>query len=363
MNFKHIMIVFKKEMKDAFRDKKSVITNILLPLVLIPVMYYCMSLFMNGATKEIEENMKISILSNENIERAEEFTKNNLIGEDKIEIVKYDENETKDALLNGDINCVIIYPDEFFANLNSGSSSSIKMEYNSLKTTSSMGMQILQAKIMELNTKLAYGKLQEINVNPDILNLINLETADVSVDINNGKEANEFLMMIIPMYLAIIIVTAGIPLAIDVIAGERERNTFEALLSTKANRLSILIGKYMAILVFSIIAVIMSFIGLIIGIALNPEMFSTGEEIMSLSTIIQAMNMPPAAIALVLLSSLTLAIVFAGIQIAISTMSKTVKEAQTYLSYMTFPAMILGFATMFMGARRYSRLYGINTYF
>ena len=35
---------------------------------------------------------------------------------------------------------------------------------------------------------------------------------------------------------------------------------------------------------------------------------------------------------------------------AISTYSRTVKEAQTYLSYMTFPAMILGFATMFMGA-------------
>lgn len=62
------------------------------------------------------------------------------------------------------------------------------------------------------------------------------------------------------------------------------------------------------------------------------------------------MNMPVGAMILILLSAITLAITFAGIQMAISTASKTVKEAQTYLSYMTFPAMILGFATMFMGA-------------
>ena len=36
-------------------------------------------------------------------------------------------------------------------------------------------------------------------------------------------------------------------------------------------------------------------------------------------------------------------------------MAKTVKEAQTYLSYLTFPAMILGFSTMFMGAMDINR--------
>ena len=87
------------------------------------------------------------------------------------------------------------------------------------------------------------------------------------------------LTMIIPMYLVIVIVTAGIPLAVDIIAGERERNTFEALFSTKADRLSILVGKYLSILIFSVIAVIMSFIGLILGIVLNPEMFQQQEQI------------------------------------------------------------------------------------
>lgn len=349
MNFKHIWIVFQKEMKDSFRDKKSVITNILLPLFLIPLVYYFMNMGMQGAVKDVEDNMKITIISNQ-MEQAEQFTKQNIIGEDKIEIVKNDEETAKKELEEGNINCIITYADDFFTNLTEGNSSKIEVSYNSLKNSSTLGMQMLQSKILTLNQLLASQKLQAMNISPEILNLIQTQTNDLSIEISNGKQSNEMLTMMVPMYLVIVIVTAGVPLAVDVIAGERERNTFEPLLSTKANRVSILLGKYLSILVFSIIAIIMSFIGLILGIVLNPEMFASGGETVTLATIMQAMNMPLGAMLLVLLSAITLAIAFAGIQIAISTISKTVKEAQTYLSFLTFPAMILGFSTMFMGA-------------
>lgn len=349
MNFKHVMIVFKKEMKDSFRDRKSVLTNILLPLVLIPLVYFFMNMAMQGATKDIEENMKITVIS-QDIEKAEEFTKQNIIGEDNIEIIRQDEQTAQEELMEGNIHCVLLFQNDFFEKLEQGQISNIELKYNSLKNASALGMQKMQTKILGLNQMLASQTLVQMNLSPEILNLVSAEVKDASLDENNGKQSNEFLMMIIPMYLVIIIVTAGVPLAIDVIAGERERNTFEALLSTKANRLSILVGKYLAILVFSIIAIVMSFIGLVLGILMNPEMFTQGDEVMSLTTLLETMNMPVGAMLFVLLSAITLAVVFAGIQMAISTISKSVKEAQTYLSYMTFPAMILGFATMFMGA-------------
>ena len=119
MNFKHIMIVFQKEMKDSFRDRKSVLTNILLPLILIPLMYFFMNMAMQGASKDVEENMKITVISKD-IEQAEEFTKQNIIGEDQIEMVRNDEETAKTALMDGEINCIIIYPDDFFEKLEKG---------------------------------------------------------------------------------------------------------------------------------------------------------------------------------------------------------------------------------------------------
>lgn len=354
MNLKHVMIVLKKELKDSFRDKKSVLTNILLPLILIPLMYYFMNMGIKSMTSQAEEDLTIGVISND-INTANEFVKQNIIGEDNINIVNVTQSEVNQKLENGDISCALVFSDNFFEKLNNDENVEVELKYNSLKNSSSLGMQRLNSKIMALNQILATSKLQSMNISPDILNLITPTTNDISKELNDGKTSNDMLTMIIPMYLVIVIVTAGIPLAVDIIAGERERNTFEALFSTKADRLSILVGKYLSILIFSVIAVIMSFIGLILGIVLNPEMFSTAGADMSLTTMLQALNMPIGAMLLILLASITLAAAFAGIQIAISTMAKTVKEAQTYLSYLTFPAMILGFSTMFMGAMDINR--------
>lgn len=93
MNLKHILIVFKKEMKDAFRDKKSVLTNIFLPLILIPLVYYFMNMAMSGVSKDVEENMKIAVISSEDQIKAEEFTKQNIIGENNIQIVSVESEQ------------------------------------------------------------------------------------------------------------------------------------------------------------------------------------------------------------------------------------------------------------------------------
>ncbi len=353
MNFRHIVIVFKKEMKDCFRDKKSVISNILLPLILIPAIYFLMNMMIKGNTKEIQENMKIGIVYQKDISKAEAFTKDSIVGQDKAEIITYTtEEQATESLMNGNLNCVIIYSDEFFNNIEKNIISNVKLKYDSTRNTSQLGMQIISSKLSTLNTNLAQKRLEELNIPKDVLSLIaiNVEDAYVPVTDNSSNGANEILIVILPMYLATVIVSSGMPLALDLFAGERERNTFEALFSTKANRLSILIGKYISVLVFSIISIFTSFIGLILGIALNPEMFTNNVENFNVFSLLSSMNIPISALLLVLLSSITLAIVFGGIQIAISTYSKSLKGAQTYLSYLVFVGMVPGFMSMSMGA-------------
>ena len=92
MNLKHVMIVLKKELKDSFRDKKSVLTNILLPLILIPLMYYFMNMGIKSMTSQAEEDLTIGVISND-INTANEFVKQNIIGEDNINIVNLTQSE------------------------------------------------------------------------------------------------------------------------------------------------------------------------------------------------------------------------------------------------------------------------------
>ncbi len=346
MNFRHVLIVFLKEMKDTFRDKKSVMTNILLPLIMIPALYFFMNTVQNQTANKVKEDFKIGIVEDNNIVKAEKFTKEKIIKEDNIKIVKFKTlEEAKNSLKEGDLTCVINYHEEFFTSLEKGKTSKITILNDSTKSSSLMGTQMIQSKMLMLNNDIAKDKLVAQGISPEILNLVVSVEEDVA-DISKTTNAMQVIILIVPMYLISVVVSAGMPLALDIFAGERERNTFEALLSTKANRLSILVGKYLAVVVFSILSILTSFVGLVLGIILNKSMFGLEAG----DSILQAFNMPVPAFLLALLASLTLAVVFGGILIAISTYARTVKEAQTYMSYVMLPSMIPAFATMMMQA-------------
>lgn len=346
MNFRHVLIVFLKEMKDAFRDKKSVLTNILLPLVLIPALYFFMNFVQTKTVNKVKEDFNVGIVETSKIEDEIKFTKEKIIKEEDIKLVKFKTlEEAKESLKNEEITCIIDYHDEFFESLEKGKVSKITILNDSTKSSSITATQMLQSKMTMLNNDIAKDKLIEQGISPEILNLVVPVTEDVA-DISKTTNAMQVIILIVPMYLISIVVSAGMPLALDIFAGERERNTFEALLSTKADRLSILVGKYLAVIAFSVMSILTSFIGLILGIILNKEMFGIQQG----ESILQAFNMPIPAFLLVVLSSLTLAVVFGGILIALSTAARTMKEAQTYMSYVMLPSMIPAFLTMMMQA-------------
>lgn len=346
MNFRHVLIVFLKEMKDAFRDKKSVLTNILLPLVLIPALYFFMNFVQTKTVNKVKEDFNVGIVETSKIEDEIKFTKEKIIKEEDIKLVKFKTlEEAKESLEKEEITCIIDYHDEFFKSLEKGKVSKITILNDSTKSSSITATQMLQSKMTILNNDIAKDKLIEQGISPEILNLVVPVTEDVA-DVSKTTNAMQVIILIVPMYLISVVVSAGMPLALDIFAGERERNTFEALLSTKADRLSILVGKYLAVITFSVMSILTSFIGLVLGIILNKEMFGIQQG----ESILQAFNMPIPAFLLVVLSSLTLAVVFGGILIALSTAARTMKEAQTYMSYVMLPSMIPAFLTMMMQA-------------
>jgi len=65
---------------------------------------------------------------------------------------------------------------------------------------------------------------------------------------------------------------------------------------------------------------------------------------------LKGITLEPLAVVLALLITIALGMTFSGIQIALSTIAKSYKEAQTYLSFLMLATMIPGYATMFMQA-------------
>ncbi|MBE3101401.1 MAG: ABC transporter permease [Firmicutes bacterium] len=183
-------------------------------------------------------------------------------------------------------------------------------------------------------------RLEALDIDIQVLEPVKIIQNNAAAENAGG---NLMLMMILPMLVSILIAVGGIPAATDLIAGEKERATLEPLLTTQAGRMSILLGKYFTVTLFSIISVIAQFIGVIVGSIISPGFLTMGEAGASVSFYI-----PPVALILSILITITLGMVFAGLQLAISTYSKSFKEAQTYLSFLIFVAMVPAYATMMM---------------
>lgn len=180
--------------------------------------------------------------------------------------------------------------------------------------------------------------LQEHGVDRSVLNPLPVSVHPLS----SPEEAagNGFLSFFLPYILITMTLTGGLSAALDTSAGERERRTLESLLLTPAPRGNVLVGKILAVSSISLVAAIAAIVSMLIALTQitfggtrNPGSFPV-----SLS--------PIAGVVMVWLAVL-LAATFASLTIALGTLARNFRQGQAYatpLYFITiFPAAIVLF--------------------
>jgi sodium transport system permease protein len=129
--------------------------------------------------------------------------------------------------------------------------------------------------------------------------------------------------------------TGGMAVAMDVLAGERERRSLLPLLINPVSRGQILAGKWLAVCVFAVA-----------GVLANAAGFAL---VCSLAGIRLASSLP-GFVGVMVFGLVPLAAFAAALELAISTMCRTVKEAHNYLSMLMFLPMGVGMFLVFYPA-------------
>ncbi len=153
---------------------------------------------------------------------------------------------------------------------------------------------------------------------PGVVSLVSLAIRD------QGKHGQSQLVLIAMMsvFTMVSALAGGMNVAMDAIAGERERRSLLPLLMHPLTRLDVLLGKWLAVTVFSVASLALN----ILGFALLLR------------------RMPSWQIALCMLS---LSLLAAALEVWISTVCRSAKEAHTYLSMLIFLPMGLGMFMVF----------------
>jgi sodium transport system permease protein len=336
-------IVLKKELRDLFRDRKTVLVSILLPLLLFPLMFFGIGKATSTNTKKVEENFNIAIKGGDNSQFVS-FIK----GEQKIKL-KTSENLEEDVK-EGNLLLALEVPDNIDTLIKEEKKAGVNIIYDNTSQQSMMAQSIIENYIQEYSKQIVATRLQQRNMDTSILTPVMIEyKTTAKEDEGLGKM---MLAMMLPMFLVIFSVTGPMGAAVDLGAGEKERGTLEPLLTTKVGRMAMLWGKFGAISVIGLLATLSSLIG--IGIAF----YQSGRSAMDMSLSAGSLSsIGVAGMALIFVITILLTLVFGSLELAISMYARSFKEAQTYLAPLNIIAIIPTYATYMLDARNIDTFY------
>ncbi|MBE3674071.1 ABC transporter permease [Pseudoalteromonas distincta] len=327
--------VFKKELRELLRDKKTLMFVVALPVLIFPIIFGTLGYFMAQAHLNAEQEVHTySIVGDENATGFSEsvfYHKNFKLQND----LKFNsKEELENAVTEGLIDLGIYISSQPIINDKKKSTVKIEVIYNNSSRVNYITEKInkifsaYKILVQHKNLKdLGITKQQEQDF---VLLPIELELIDSS----NARESfGEKIGILLPYLLIPIVLTGASYPAIDLGAGEKERGTLETLLLTPITRTHLVIGKFITILTASLAT------SLITVISLGTWMY-IAKQFISISFITDAIELIGTVdLILILLLLIPLACIFSSLVLAISIYAKTFKEAQNYmgpLSILTF---------------------------
>lgn len=318
----NIFYILKKELRDVFRDKKSLMMMLLMPFLLPVIVISFSALFDMEVNKSVEEynNIGFNYTLTDNEKQLAKSLKIKVKSDDVTKLEElYDKKEIDAYIIKNDNKYTIRYDQN---NQDSSVAGSLADEY------------LTQYKIMLQNDYLVDKGISS----DDFLNIIT-----VDYDFIEKKEDNYFANYITSysfVFIIMIVTISAIYPATDATAGEKERGTLETLLTFPIKSRDIIIGKFLCICLTSIITGILSFILSLIALNYVNGMFE----------IYKGINIVPntSTILITGLIIICFAILISGICIAIASLCKTFKEAQSSLSPINFITFFPGLVALFI---------------
>lgn len=312
--------ILKKEMRELFRDRKSLAMMLIIP-VFIPLIIIGMSaLFESQINKGVEEYNRIGFgYELSQVERE-------LASQMEIEAVQGSPEQLASDYENGEINLYITKEGNTYTINSDGSD------------TASYATGLAERYLEVYRQHLQQEYLAAEGVDPEaVFDILTVEENVIEGDNYFAGYIKNYAFLFIIMAIT---VSATYP-ATDTTAGERERGTLETLLTFPVKSRDIIVGKFMGVTVSAAVTGLVSLVLAIIFLIIAKSMFSIYEGV--------DIMFSPVSIILAIFVILAYSMFISGLCIAVAGRSKTFKEAQSALTPLIFISFFPGMIAFMMG--------------
>jgi sodium transport system permease protein len=347
VKLRDIGIIYRKEMKDTLRDRRALISMIVVPILLMPLL-----------------TIGIGVLSAEIVGRAmEEIPKVMILGGADSPNITAELRAQSDMLVvpagsdyaqqieDKRIRAAVEIPPDFDASLAAGTPSTVTVYDYEGDLKSGIAADRLQKFFGDLRDRTVRDHLAAQRLPDALIHPFEIREQNV---VSREKVTGAMVGGIVPYFVILLCLTGAIYPAIDLTAGEKERGTMETILSSPVSRTDLVFGKFLTVLTASLATAFLAVLSMAVSFGIGKGL------LMSLTDAGQGndftLTINPGSVAAVFAMVLPLAVLFSAALLAIALCAKSYKEAQSYLQPLTIIVVVPGIVSLLPGVDLNARL-------
>lgn len=310
-----IRVVFLKELTDGLRDRRSLVSLLLFPLV-GPLL---ISFILSQTTDQLSSTdaLRLPVVGREHAPGLVAF-----LDDRGLDVVDAPDDAIGSVTERSE-RLVLVIPESYGERFRAGRPATVQLVTDEYRTD---GQGAIARRTRDLINAYAaqVGTLRLLarGVSPDLAQTVMVQDVDVSTP----KSRAAIFLNFIPMFVLLAAFIGGMFSATDATAGERERGSLEPLLLNPVTRRAIVIGKWLATVVFASFTVLSTLACTLVALS-RVSVEELG---------ISSLSLDPSAVLDVLLTTLPLALFASAAQLLTASFARSFREAQTYLSLMVF---------------------------
>jgi sodium transport system permease protein len=323
-----IFTVFRKEFLENLRDRRILLSALVLGPVLGPVLLTVFLQFMVAQGESATDKpLTIMVSGAEHAPNLMSLLESRSI---KIERRTLDEAQIRAAIQQRQTTVALLIPEEFRTRWNAAQPAALQLYADGSDQFGGQNDARRVARLIEgWGRQVAQQRLLLRGVDPTSTVPIAVHEIDVSTPVSRAA----FTLSMLSYLVIVAMLVGGMYLAIDSTAGERERGSLESLLTAPMPRRSLIYGKILATTSYMLISMTLT----IVGCAVMLQYARLEEFGMSVS-------LGPSTALQLLAVTAPLALFGAGMLTVIASFTRSFREAQSYLSFaIAVPTMPLVF--------------------
>lgn len=332
MNYKQLKTLYKKEIMDVIRDKKTILTMVVLPVILYPVLFLVIMQVMtmiNTSQQERTYYIAYDQVADENRIALNEWIAGEedglsyIIKEVESDNPKEDlEKENIDAYLTASItDSQVVY----------------EIHYLSAVTNSTTVSDMLEEEIETYGKRIAEGNAAAQGL--DVKKVLYPVTSKLADQSSNESSIGSILGSIIPFLMITSILMGAMYPAIDATAGEKERGTLETLLTLPIGNMELIMSKFLSVATIAVVSVfinVLSMGGIAAYLYATIHALSEGAGTFKLGSFVPA-------ILISIVCIIAFALFMSAVVMCICAFAKSFKEANNYVTPLTLVVILTGY--------------------